>query len=164
MFRPVNRLGRRAGDGQLSGQSLARIFNKGFAGGCAELPERGVGEAANVLLQVFRRPQPAAFSTGFRPEIVGCRRVPGRHVHSVGHVSDGHFVLWPVGKKRLKEVSADFPMQATHAIHRPAPPDCQIGHVEGSPTSRSGSGGPGPANRGVSCRVSSPHTPPGIVQ
>ena len=25
---------------------------------------------------------------------------------------------------------ADFPMQATHAIHRPAPPDCQIGHVE----------------------------------
>ena len=25
---------------------------------------------------------------------------------------------------------ADFPMQATHAIHRPAPPDRQIGHVE----------------------------------
>jgi len=25
---------------------------------------------------------------------------------------------------------ADFPMQAAHAIHRPAAPDCQIGHVK----------------------------------
>ena len=130
MFRLVNRLGRRAGGGQLSGQSFASVFNKRLAGGGAKLPEPGVGDAANVLLQVFRRPQPAVFSTGFRPEIVGCRRVPGRHVDSVGHVSDGHFVLRPVRKKRLKEVPADFPMQATHAIHRPAPADCQIGHVE----------------------------------
>jgi hypothetical protein len=66
----------------------------------------------------------------FRPEIVGCRRVPGRHVDSVGHMSDRHFVLRPVREKRLKEVPADFPVQATHAIHRPAPADCQIGHVE----------------------------------
>jgi len=28
MFRPVNRLGRRAGDAQLPGQSLAGVFNK----------------------------------------------------------------------------------------------------------------------------------------
>ena len=130
MFRLVNRLERRAGGGQLTRQSFASVFNKRLASGGAKLPERGVGEAANVLLQVFGRVQPAAFSAGFRPEIVGCCRVPSRHMHSVGHVPDGHFVLWPVGEKRLKEVSADFPMQATHTIYRPAPPDCQIGHVE----------------------------------
>ena len=53
-----------------------------------------------------------------------------RHVDSVGHVSDRHFVLRPVRKERLEEVPADLPMQATHAVDRPAPADCQIGHVE----------------------------------
>ena len=130
MLRLVNRLGRRAGGGQLPGQSFAGVFNKRLAGGGAKLPEPGVGDAANVLLQGFRRPQPAVLSTGFRPKIVGRGRVPGRHVDSVGHVSDGHFVLRPVRKERLKEVPADLPVQATHAIDRPAPADRQIGHVE----------------------------------
>ena len=130
MLRPLNRLGRRAGGGQLPGQSFAGVFNKRLAGGDAKLPEPGVGDAANVLLQGFRRPQPAVFSTGFRPKIVGCCRVPARHVDSVGHVSDGHFVLRPVRKERLKDLPADLPVQAAHAIDRPAPPDCQIGHVE----------------------------------
>ena len=130
MFRLVNRLGRRAGDGQLPGQSSASVFHERLAGVGAKFPERGVGDAPNVLLQVFRRPQPTLLSTGSGPKIVGRSRVPGWHMDSVGHVSDGHFVLGPVRKERLKEVPADFPMQATYAIHRPAPPDCQIGHVE----------------------------------
>ena len=130
MFRPVNRLGRRAGGGQLPGQSFAGVFNKRLAGGGAKLPERGVGDAANVLLQGFRRPQPAVLSTGFRPKIVGRGRVPGRHVDSVGHVSDRDFVLRPARKERPKEVPAHLPVQAAHAIHRPAPADGQIGHVE----------------------------------
>src|SRR5208283_302649 len=33
-------------------------------------------------------------------------------------------------KQRRKELPADFSMQATHAIHRAAATDCQIGHVE----------------------------------
>ena len=130
MPRLLNRLGRRAGGGVVPGQALASVFNQRLAGGDAKLPKAGVGDAANVLLQGFRRPQPAVFSTGLRPKIVGCRRVPGRHVNSVGHVSDGHFVRRPVRKERLKEVPADFPMQAAHAIHRPAAADGQIGHVE----------------------------------
>ena len=130
MLRLVNRLGRRAGGGQLPGQSFAGICNKRLAGGDAKLPKAGVGDVANVLLQGFRRPQPAVLSTGFRPEIIGRGRVPGRHVDSIGHVSDGHFVRRPVGKKRLKEAPADFPVQATHAIDGPAPADRQIGHVE----------------------------------
>ena len=130
MLRAVNRLGRRAGGGQLPGQSFASVFDKRLAGGGAKLPEPGVGDAANVLLQGFRRPQPAILSTGFRPKIVGRGRVPGRHVDSVGHVSDRHFVLRPVRKERLKEVPAHLPVQATHAIDRPAPADRQIGHVE----------------------------------
>ena len=123
MFRPVNLLGRRAGGGQLPAQSLASVCDERLAGGGAELPERGVGEAAHVLLQAFDRPQPAVFATGVRPERIGRRRVPARHVNSVGHVSDGHFVRWPVRKQRLKKVPADSPMQPTHTIHRPAPPN-----------------------------------------
>ena len=114
----------------MPGQSFAGVFNQRLAGGDAKLPEPGVGEAANVLLQGFRRPQPAVLSTGFRPKIIGRGRVPARHVDSVGHVSDGHFVRGPVRKERLKEMPADFPVQATHAIDRPAPADRQIGHVE----------------------------------
>ena len=130
MPRLLDRLGRRAGGGIVPGQTFASVFNQRLAGGGAKLPKVVVGDAANILLQVFRRPQPAVFSTGLRPKIVGGRRVPGRHVNSVGHMADGHFVLRPVRKKRLKEMPADFPMQAAHAIHRPAAADRQIGHVE----------------------------------
>ncbi len=49
---------------------------------------------------------------------------------SVGHVSNGNFVLWPARKQRQKDVPAHFPVQATHAIHRSASADRQIGHVE----------------------------------
>ena len=49
---------------------------------------------------------------------------------AVGHVPDRHFVLWPVRKERLKEMPADFPMQAAYAIHRAAAANRQIGHVE----------------------------------
>ena len=59
---------------------------------------------------------------------VGFRRVPTRHVDSVGHVSDRHIVRWPAWEKRLKEAPTDFPMQATHAVNCSAASDCQIGH------------------------------------
>ena len=130
MLRTFDRLGRRARSGQLPGQSFASVLNKRLAGGGAKLPELGVGDAANVLLQVFRRPQPAVLSTGFRPKIVGRRRVPGGHVDSVGHVSDRDFVLRPVREQRQKEVPAHLPVQAAHAIDRPAPANRQIRHVE----------------------------------
>src|SRR5271166_2100132 len=124
MLRPTNRLGRRPGGSQLSGEPLASVFHKSLAGGDAKLPKDGVRHTANAPLQSFRRPQPAVFSADLRPKIVGCRRVPARHVNSVGHVSDGYFVRWPVGKKRFKELPADFSMQAANAIHRSTPPDC----------------------------------------
>ena len=49
---------------------------------------------------------------------------------SVGHVSDRNFILRPVREERRKEMSADFSMQATHAIHCPAPAYGEIRHVE----------------------------------
>ena len=58
MFSLINRLGWRAGYGQLLGQSLASVFNKRLARGDAKLPKAGVGDAANVLFQGFRRHQP----------------------------------------------------------------------------------------------------------
>ena len=112
MLRSVNRLGRRAGGGKLPGQAFANVFNERLAGGGAKLPEPGIGDAANVLLQGFRRPQPAVLSTGLRPEIIGRGRVPARHVDSVGHVSDRHFVLRPVRKERL-ERCAGSPSRAS---------------------------------------------------
>ena len=51
-------------------------------------------------------------------------------MNSVGDVSDGHFVRRPLWEEGFKEMPADFPMQATHAIHGPASPDREIGHVE----------------------------------
>ena len=116
--------------GQSSGEPLASVLHKSLTGGDAKLPKACVRHTANTPLQGFRRPQPAVFSADLGPKIVGCRRVPARHVNSVGHVSDGHFVRWPVGKKRFKELPADFSMQAANAIHRSAPADRQIGHVE----------------------------------
>ena len=130
VLRLTDRFGRRAGGRQLPGQPPASVSDKRLGAGGAQLPEPGVGKAANVMLQVFCRPQPAVFSTGFGPEVVGCGRVPAWHVNPVGHVPDGHFVRRPAGEQGLKEASADLPVQPAHAVHCPAPPDCQIGHVE----------------------------------
>ena len=122
MLRPVNRLGRRAGGGQLPGQSFASVFNKRRAGGSAKLPEPGVGDAANVLLQGFRRPQPAVLAAGLRPKIVGRGRVPGRHVDAVGHVSDRHFVL-PASAERAarKSCRLTFPCKRLTPLTAPLP-------------------------------------------
>src|SRR5512133_346521 len=46
-------------------------------------------------------------------------------------MSDGHFVRWPMREEGLKELPANFSVQATYAIDRPAPPNGQIGHIEG---------------------------------
>src|SRR5664280_507263 len=109
---------------------LAGVFNKGISGGDSKMPEHSVRDAANILLQGFRRSQPAVLSAGLRPKIIGWGRVPAWHVYSIGHMSDGHLVCWPLRKKRLKEMPADFSVQAAHTIDRPTAPDCQIGHVE----------------------------------
>ena len=45
-------------------------------------------------------------------------------------MTDGNFVHRPVRKQRLQKLPADLPMQATHAIHRAAAANGQIGHVE----------------------------------
>ena len=99
-------------------------------GGGAQLPELRVGDAANVLLQSFRRPQPAVLAAGLRPKLVGRRRVPGGHVDAVGDVADRHFVLRPARKERRKDVPAHLPVQAAHAVDRAAAANRQIGHVE----------------------------------
>src|ERR1700678_3354441 len=109
---------------------FASVFHQRLPGDAAKFPELGVGDPANVLLQGLRRSPPPIFSTGFCPKVIGRTRVPGRHVNTVSHVSDGNFVLWPSLKKRLKEAPAHLPMQATYAIHRSASADCQVSHVE----------------------------------
>ena len=130
MLRPLNRLGRRAGGSQLPGQPLAGVFDKTLGWRRSKFPKAGVGDAADVVLQVFHRPQPAVFSAGFRPKLVRRRRVPARHVDAVGDVSDRHFVRRPARKERLEEMAADFAMQTADAIDRAAAADGQIGHVE----------------------------------
>ena len=49
---------------------------------------------------------------------------------SVSHMADGDFVLRPARKQRKEETPAHFSMQAAHPVHRPAPADRQICHVE----------------------------------
>ena len=130
MLRGFDLLGRRVSCVHVQRQSFANILHKRLGGGGTKLPEPGVGNLANVLFQAFRRPQPAFLSTGFCPKIIGRGRVPGGHVDSVGHVSDRDFVLRPARKQRQKEAPADLPVQAAYAIHRAAPADGQIRHVE----------------------------------
>ena len=49
---------------------------------------------------------------------------------SVGDVSDGDFVFRPAREQRLKKAPADLAVQTAYTIHRPAPANRQIGHVE----------------------------------
>jgi len=51
-FRTFNRIGRRAGGGQLTGQSFAGVFDKRLAGGDSKLPEPGIGNAVDVLFGI----------------------------------------------------------------------------------------------------------------
>ena len=83
-----------------------------------ELPELGGGDTENVLLQCFRRSQPAGLAAGLRPQIVGCRRIPGGHMNAVGHVAHGYFVRRPARKERLKEVPAHFPCNGSRRSPR----------------------------------------------
>ena len=115
------RLRRRAGDGKFPGQPFAGVFNERLAAGGAKLPEPGVGNTANVLLQRFRRPQPAVLSAGLRPKIVGRRRVPSRHVDTVGDVPDGHFVLRPARKKGAKMCRLTCPCKRLTPLTDPLP-------------------------------------------
>src|SRR5664279_313867 len=63
-------------------------------------------------------------------------------MHTVGDVANRNFILRPVREERGEQLSADFAMQTTHAIHRATPANGQIGHVEsfrsvvGIPTSK----------------------------
>ena len=130
MLGSVDVVRRRPRGGQLPGQSIAGVFDERRPGGAAEVPKAGVGDTLNLLFQRIRRPQPAILSTGLRPQIIGWGRVPIRHVDAVGDVSDRDLVLGPVRKERLEDVPAHLPVQAAHAIDRPAPAKGQIGHVE----------------------------------
>src|SRR5207237_5952340 len=74
--------------------------------------------------------QPTLLTAGIGPEIVGCRRVPTRHVNSVGHVSDRHLVHRPARKERREKPPAYLTVQAAHAIYGPASADRQMRHTE----------------------------------
>ena len=69
----IDRIGRRAIGGQLPGQSFASVVNEGLAGLGSELPQAGVGHAANVVVERLRAAHPALLAAGFGPDIVGCR-------------------------------------------------------------------------------------------
>ena len=130
MFRLVNRLGRRAGGGQLPGQSLTGIFTRD-------------------LLAAMRNCQSVASETRrmscSRVSVVPSQRsFPQASVQRSSAGAESQVGMWTplvtcptgtsscgqCGKERLKEMPAHFSMQATHAIDRPAAPDSQIGHVE----------------------------------
>src|SRR5450759_2401456 len=109
---------------------LTSIINERLAGSSAKLPELEVRDTTNSQIHGVRCTQPAIFSTCLSPKIVSRRRIPARHVNPVSHVSDRHFILGPVRKEWSKQIPAHLPMQAAHAIDRPASTDRQIGHIE----------------------------------
>src|SRR5271166_1012884 len=103
MFRLFNGLGRSPGSGIMPGQTLTRVTNKALNGSSAELPKDFVSDATDtLLLHIFRHAQPAILATGFRPQLVSSRRIPGRVMNSVGDVADGDFVHRQSRKERRK--------------------------------------------------------------
>src|SRR5450631_3966827 len=121
---------RGTGGGELPRQALACVLNEMPISGGAEVPNIGIGDFFNIMLQSIGRPEPASFSTCFRPKIVCCRRVPAWHVNAIGYVCDWYFARWPAGKEWCKEPAAHLAMQATHSVDRAAAADRQVGHVE----------------------------------
>ena len=78
-----------------------------------------------------RRSQPSLLAAGIRPEIVGGRRIPSRHVHAVGDVTDRHLVLRPSRERAAQRCCRlTSPCKSADAVDRPAPAHREVGHVE----------------------------------
>ncbi len=65
------------------------------------------------------------------PVLLGVGRQPGRQVHPVGHVADGHFGQRPAGVQPAKDEAAGGLVQAADRIHRAGAVCGEAGHVEG---------------------------------
>src|SRR5271165_3997434 len=51
-------------------------------------------------------------------------------MYAVGYVADGYLSLGPPREQILENPATHFAMDAAHAIHRCAPPDRQVSHIE----------------------------------
>ena len=97
---PRNGLGSCSAHGHVPADAFAGIFHQGFSTDGTQRPELFVRNLPKVRCQSGRRSEPTILATSLRPKIVCRRRIPGRHVHTVGHVTDRHFTLRPPGEER----------------------------------------------------------------
>ncbi len=165
MLRRFDLLGRRAGGGQVAGTIVREHTRPETCWRRCEIARASASETRRMSCsRVSVVPSQRSFPQAFGPKIVGRGRVPGRHVDSVGHVSDRDFVLRPARKQRLKEAPADLPVQAAHAIYRPAPADRQIRHVERLRRVVRVLAAQGQQIAGAECRASARHTRRGIAR
>src|SRR5580658_1510781 len=122
---------RRSPSCQLTAVKSSNVLNERPAAICAELPEAGIAGCTNILLCVCHCSVPALFSAGKFPQTVCFGRVPGRGVHSVGHVRYRNLCFRPPGKEGLEEPPAYLTVQFAYAVDGAAAADRQIGHIEG---------------------------------
>src|SRR5450631_3201098 len=130
LTRSLNLIGGGTGGDQIPRQSRARIIDQCPAGDATQFPECCVRDAANVPLQRLGGLSPTVLTAGLCPQVIGIGAVPGRRMHTVSHVPDGHLMGWPAREKWLEKMSAHIPMQPTDAVDCRATADCEIGHVE----------------------------------
>ena len=110
---------------QLTAVEFADVRNEILAGICAELPEVGIAGGTNVFFFICQCSVPVLFSAVKFPQAVCFNRVPGRGVHSVGHVRYRHLCFRPPGKERLEELPAHLTVQFADAVDRAAAVDRQ---------------------------------------
>ena len=119
-----------AGDGHLAADAVTGVVDQGSAARVAQRPKRFVGHPAEVGLERGREAQPAAFAAGVGPELIGGGGIPGGHVHAVGHVSDGHFVLRPPREQGRKQMPAHAAVEAADAVDGAAAAHGEVGEIE----------------------------------
>jgi len=81
----------------VAGQALRDMVHERLAGGGAKLPEPGVGDAGEwSCSRVSVSPSSGLFHRP--PSKMSAAQSPSSAYGRVGHMSDGHFVGWPVRK------------------------------------------------------------------
>ena len=115
--------------GELPRGSLVHARQHRLARLAAHLPQLRVGQLADVLRNGMIA-APTLRAADLRPQGIGRRRVPRRHMNAVGDRADGHLRVRPARKQRPEDLPTHLAVQLADAVHLPAAAQRKIRHIE----------------------------------
>ena len=104
-----------AAAGELAGQAAADGEDQLLPILACHAPQFLFRQARHLGGERFGHPAPTLLPARCRPEMIGARRVPARHVHAVGHMTDRNLGLRPAWKQWLKQSAADMAVEFADA-------------------------------------------------